>query len=242
MSKLGTISNYILQKTPVATLAFNVSPLFLLPQEAADVGSFSYLTRAVNEAVNGLKRLVHNAYCIGQAITNPAMLLKMLEQIASNLMAVAMDMANRVLSIIEGQIQAVFNKIAGAINNIVSKILKVVDSVLAFMQAILGLFDMFNQIYNNLKNLSFKIILDFAAQEDCEFTLARMSRCFVNKLLGTKLEKLASKIISRLLKNGLNLNEAIISELVSASDISNFVRYETFMANKAQAQLNMMFT
>lgn len=203
--------------------------------EGSSVSSLSELSEGITKAVGDLNQLVHSAYCIGQAITNPQMLLNVIDQVAGNLMATAIDMAERVLSVLEGQIEGLFSKVAGTILNVVT-------SVLGFLQSILGLYEAFKNIYDNLKKLSIQSLKDFMSKEDCEFMLAMMAQCFLNKLLGNKLEKIESKITNKIRETGQSLNQTLTDELTDVNDMANFVHHESFMANKSIAQLNLMFT
>lgn len=198
------------------------------------LSSLGDLTQKVNNAIDKFSQIANTVYCIGMAITNPSMLLNVLDMIGGQLMAIAMDMAQRILSVIEGQIMGLFNTVAGTILN-------VVNSVLSFLNAILDIFDALCNIYDNLKNLALSVWNKFMSQEDCEFMLAQMAMCILNKLFGSKLQQLEQKVTNKIVETGQKLNTALTNELADVNSMANYVRHESFMASKSAQQINMLF-
>lgn len=200
--------------------------------EKDQVSSLSQLYSSVVDSVQNLNQLAHTAYCIGMVITDPAMLLNVLNQIAGSVAAVAYDMAQRIASLIENQILAAFGQIAGTI-------LHVVTSVLNFLQALLNIYNAIKRIIENLSKLSLDNLDDFMSKEQCEMMLAMMGACLLNKLFGDKLNEFESKVTKAINDTGNKINDAISKELTDVNNMATYVDHEAFLMNKATEQLNL---
>lgn len=200
-------------------------------EQLADM-SLGSLANDIAGSAGRLNQLVHTAYCIGQALTNPAMLLNILDQIAGNLVATAVDMAGRIFTCIEGQIKGAIGKVTNAISNII-------NSVLDFLNAIENLLRQIEQILENLLKMGEETWYKFLSQEDCEFLLSMIAQCLLNKLFGSELESFERKVTNKVNQVGWNTNQAITDELASTKNLTNFLNKETFMVNKAAEQLSM---
>lgn len=239
MSKLSDLTNSItktLADNPIYKLNVPAgSASFLNSKDGAGSLGIGGLANVISQTVGNLNQLVHTAYCIGQAITNPMMLLNVLDQIGGNLMATAIDMASRVVNCISGQITGMFNTIAGTVLN-------VLNSVLSFLNSIENLVDALLKIFDNLKQNGLKSFYKFMSQEDCEFMLAQMAMCMMNKLFGDKLTKLENKVTNAITEKGQSMNQALTNQLADTNSMANFVRHESFMVDKATAQLNFFMS
>lgn len=236
MSSLSDIANSILSQGATAPINhLNIAERLRLTQEPAGIGGVGTLLSDMSHYIGNLNQLVHTAYCIGQAITNPMMLLNVLDQIGGNLMATAVDMASKVVNCISGQITGMFNTIAGTVLN-------VLNSVLSFLNSIENLVDALLQVFNRLRQGGLTSFYKFMSQEDCEFMLAQMAMCMMNKLFGDKLTKLENKVTNAITEKGQKLNQALTNQLADTNSMANFVRHESFMVDKATAQLNFFMS
>lgn len=218
---------------PIYNLNFPQSSIdYVTSIESNPVSSLEDLAIATIQRAASMNSMVHTAYCIGRAITDPSMLLGVLDQMAGNLAATAIDMANRIVNCIGGQIQ-------GAISRISGSVIYFINSVIDFLNAIDALIEQLSNIINNLLSTAKSNYERFAAQDDCEFFLASIAQCLMNKMLGSKLQNFEQKVTYKILQEGSNFNDAVSSELASVDSLSNFIQKETFMANKATAQLEM---
>lgn len=200
--------------------------------EKDQVSSLSQLYSSVVESVQNLNQLAHTAYCIGMVITDPSMLLNVLNQIAGSVAAVAYDMAQRIATLIENQILGAFGQIAGTI-------LHVVSSVLNFLQALLNIYNAIKKIIENLSKMSLDNLDDFMSKEQCEMMLAMMGACLLNKLFGDKLNEFENKVTKAITETGTKINDAISKELTDVNNMASYLDHEAFMMNKATEQLNL---
>lgn len=194
--------------------------------------SLGALASDLASSVAKINGLVHNTYCIGQSITDPATLLNMLDQMAGNLVATAIDMAGRIFNCIEGQIKGAISKVTGAIS-------KLINSVLDFLNVVENLLEQVDQLITNLAKMGEVTFSKFTAQDDCEYFLSSVAQCLLNKLIGSNLENFEQKVTSKINKLGGNVNQAITEELSSTKNLTNFINKEAFMANKASTLLSM---
>lgn len=199
--------------------------------EGESINAVSEGAKAITDIIGRANQLVHTAYCIGEAITHPAMLKNILDRIGGNLAATALDIATRICDCIGGQIQGMFSTVAGTVLN-------VVNSVLSFLNSILGLVEQLEEIWKRLMNLGKQSFYKFMAQEDCEFMLAQMSMCMLNKLFGDKLTKMEQKVTKAVSEQGQKMNSALADSLADTNSLANYVKHESFMVDKATQQLN----
>lgn len=233
MNAIKNLTNNLLKTSndnPIFNL--NIGRYNLHTNEPADIGSFTELTRTLKSSISSLNQLVHTAYCIGQAITDPQMLIGVLAAIEGSLISTAVDMAKRIFNCIEGQVIGALRRVTGAIAN-------VINSVLDFLTAVDNLLKQIDDILSKLAEDGKTTFYKFSAQEDCEFFLAAVGQCLLNKLIGSKLEKFEEKVTGKINKIGGNINQAITDELANTKNLTNFLNKETFMVNKASEQLAM---
>lgn len=239
MSKLSSLTNKLTRSSDgVSTGLFNLhipesSLGNLLPiTKESEVTSLGELTESLADTIGNLNQISHMVYCIGEVIKDPSMLLDILDDITNNLIAVAVDMAQRLASVVQGQI-------LGVLGNVVGTAINLVTSVLDFLTSVVKVYESLLQIWDNLKNRSMGNWDDFMSKKECEHMFAYMASCMINKMFGDKLAKFEQNITSKITEAGQSLNSSIASELADVNSLSNYVRHESFMMNKANEQLQL---
>ena len=197
-----------------------------------EITSLGELAASVSDTLGNLNQIAHMAYCLGEMITNPEMLLHVLDNITNNLAAVAFDMAEKLASVVEGQI-------LGAFGTVVGTALNLANSILDFLTSVLQVYESLLNIWDNIKNRARGNWNDFMSQEQCEFMLASIASCLLNKLYGDKLEKFERKVTSKITETGQSINKALSNELADVNSLGNYIRHESFMMNKANQQLQL---
>lgn len=185
----------------------------------------------VADVAGDLTQMAKMAYCIGQAITNPSMMLGILDQIGGMLFATAFDIADRILSAMKGQIDQMLSQITGTALNVIKTAFGFLNAVVDFGEAIANLIDTIANL--SFGNLDFKV-----SQEECEFMFAAIAACMLNQLFGSKLKEFENEVIGKINEVGSDINGKITESLASTNATANFVQQQTFMMNKATAQIN----
>lgn len=159
--------------------------------------------------------------------------LQMLDELAGNIVGVAIDVANRIVN-------CVGSSIVGAINRVMGSIFGILDAIQNFIDAVDILLNKLDQIIKDLIRKGIEAFRKFLQQDDCEYVLAEMSQCAVSKLIGSnKLEEKANKLINKMYQTEDSINEVIVKEIANdTSSLSNYIEKQSFMANKAAIQLN----
>lgn len=201
--------------------------------ESSESRTLGELATNLTKTIGDIAQLAHTAYCALEVINHPQMLLNVLDRIGGQLVAVAMDMASRILNVLEGQIDQFIGHLFGTAINVIS-------SVLSFLNSLLNLAEALINIYNSLKNLANKSFDNFMTQEQCEFMMAQMAMCMLNRMFGDKLKKFEDKITGKIIETGSSINKKLVDELASTNDIANFMKQESFMIDKASNQLNLI--
>lgn len=241
MSKLSELTNKLTRATDSGSnglFNFNVPECSiggLIPvTKGTTVTSIGELADSMANTAGNLATIANMAYCIGELIKHPEMMLRILSNITNNITAVAVEVAGRIASVIGGQILGLFSTVAGTMLNIV-------NSILDFLTSVLQLFENLVNIFKNLKWKGLKSWKNLMTQEECEFMFATIANCILNKLYGEKLQKFEQKVTGKITKYGQKLNQALTEELADVNALGNYVRHETYMVDKANAQLSMMF-
>ncbi len=197
----------------------------------ATVGTASQFATDVADALGDVTQLAKMAYCVGQAFTNPGMVLGVLDNIAGMVLGVAMDMANRILAAMQGQINQAIGQITGTAINAINAAFGFLNAVVDFGEAIVNLLNTISKLGKG--NLEFKV-----SQEECEFMFAAMAGCMLNQLFGDKLRKFENKITNKITEVGSDINGQIAESLADTNAVSNYVSHQSFLMNKATTQIN----
>lgn len=197
-----------------------------------EVTSIGELAESITDTMGNISTIAHIAYCIGQIIQHPQMLLGILSKIANNITAVAVEIASRLASIVGGQIMGMFATIAGTVMNLV-------NSILDFLTALIQLFESLIDLFKRLRNRGKYNWDHLMTQEECEFMFANIACCILNKLYGDKLAKFEQKVTKKITDFGQDINQSLTEELADVNVLGNYVRHETFMVNKATEQISM---
>ena len=196
----------------------------------SNVASIGELATSITNSASNLIKAANMVYCAGQMITNPGMLLNVLDMVGNNLLAAATDMASRLFAICKGQITQALSQITGSIQGLV-------NNALGFLGSILDLCEAIGDLIESLKNIGVNDYDIFMSKEDCEYMFASLAACMLNKMLGSKLQKLEQKIAGKITEVGQDLNSAIASELADVNTMSSYLERERFMMEKATKQI-----
>lgn len=200
--------------------------------EGTNGGGLSDLANSVTKTMENLNRLGNMAYCLGEMILHPDMMLGVLDNIASSMLAVATEIAGRLVDCVMGQVLQAFGTVVGSITNLL-------NSILDFMNAVLKLFATINNLIESLFKDGKKKHRTFLNREDCTYMFANMAKCMLNKLIGDKLQKFEDKAISKITEVGQDINTSLAEGFQDVNDLGNFVSHESFLMNKASNQLAM---
>jgi hypothetical protein len=199
--------------------------------------SINEAAERINKAISDVTKYLDAAYCVGSAIADPTMLLKVLTTMANTATAVAANLAKRMLNLVKNQITEALAVVSGTINKALTEVKDYVDKLASFVNAI-------NDVLRALDSFSLNIKLDaeanwkdFKTQEDCEFMFSMMAACLLSKLMGNKLQELEKDISSKILSEGANLKDAISDSLSSVDNLGNFLEKEQFKLEKATKQV-----
>lgn len=239
MSKLSSLTNKLTGATDgISNGLFNLSipsvslgGVLPIVQET-QVTSLGELTQSLTNTIGNLNQAAHMAYCLGQVIMHPDMMLGILDNITNNLAAVALDVADRLASVVQGQILGMMGTVLGSALNLI-------NSILDFLTSVLQIYNSLKNIWDNLKNRALGNWNDFMSQDECEYMFATIAGCMLNKMFGDKLAKFERKVTSQITEVGQDFNRALSNELNDVNVLGNFIRHESFMMNKANSQLKL---
>lgn len=196
----------------------------------SNVASLGELATSITSSASNLIKATNMVYCAGQMLTNPGMLLNVLDMVGNNLLAAAVDMADRLFAVCKGQITQALSQITGSIQGLV-------DNALGFLGSIVDLCEAIDDLLDSLKNIGLNDYEMFMSKEDCEYMFASLAACMLNKMLGSKLQKLEQKIAGKITEVGQDLNSAIANELTDVNTMSSYLERERFMMEKATKQI-----
>lgn len=239
MSKLSSLTNALTRSSDGQSNGlFNIhvpesSLGGILPvTKETDVTSLGELTSSLADTIGNLNQIAHMAYCLGEVITHPSSMLKILDNITNMLLAVALEMAERLASVLEGQILGMLGTTLGTAINLI-------NSILDFMTAVLRLYETLKNAWENIKKRSLGNLKDFMSNEDCEWMFSYIAACLFNKLFGDKLAEFERKVTSKITEKGQSINRALSNELADVNTLGNYINHETSMINKANQQLSL---
>ena len=237
MSKLSSLTNNLVGGSNTGKGLFNLSiPGYslggLIPvTQETQAHSLGDLVESVTDTIGNLNTIAHMAYCLGE-VANEKSMLRILDNITNNILAVAFEIAERIASVMGAQILGMFGTVAGTILN-------VVNSIFDFLTSIVRLYETLMAIWDNIRHRALGNWSNFMSQEDCEYMFSTIAACIINKLFGDKLRKFEMEVTQKITETGQKWNSAIASELADTNNLANFVRHESFMVNKANDQLRL---
>lgn len=199
--------------------------------KGTEVHSLGELMESVSDTIGNLNQIAHMLYCLGE-VANTGSLLRILDNITNNIIAVAFEMAERIASVLYGQLLGMFNTLAGTALNLVS-------AIFDFLTSIVKIYETLKAIWENARNRALGNWDDFMSQEECEYMFSTIAACILNKLFGEKLAKFEQKVTQKITETGQKVNTAMANELADVNNLSNFVRHESFMLDKANQQLQL---
>lgn len=145
-------------------------------------------------------------------------------------MTYATQFAEDIMSAIGQQIRQMIAQILGTALNVVKSILSLINSIVDLVAAIKDMIDSF-------RNLAIDFSKLWLERQECEMMFGMIAACFFNKLIGNKLEKFKQKTLNKITEVGQDLNQHVADSLADVNTIANYVERESFMLNKATAQL-----
>lgn len=224
--------------TPLNLPGINASVTGNLLEVIPEAGrTITELSTKISNAAANITQIVNQAYCIGEALTNPAMLLDLVGMVGNAASAIAKGIAERMTKLIKDQITQALSSITGTINGAISNVKGYIDQVSSFINELEATY---KAIQNFKINISFDAnieLKDFATQEDCEFTFAMMGACLLGKLMGNKLQEFEQKVSSQIINAGSSVNDAINDAMTDVGNVGNYVEKQKFMLQKAEKQL-----
>ena len=229
---LKSITNSLLghgSNGPLYNLGIIPNDSFL--KEFEFLGNINDIANDALNAISGINQVAHMAYCIGE-VANKDSLLKILDNITNNIAAVALEMAERLASVLQGQIMGMFGTLVGTALNLANSILDFLTSVVKIYQSLMDIWD-------NIRHRALGNWKNFMATEDCEYMFASIASCMLNKLFGDKLSKFEQKVTRKITETGQKINTALSNELADVNNLGNYIRHESFMLEKANAQLQL---
>lgn len=188
----------------------------------------------VTGVVSSAKNLIQvgkMAYCAGQMLTNPGMMLNVLDVLAGNAFGAATEMAGRLAALVRGQLVQGIGQIVGSVSGLIG-------SAFSFLGSIANLVASIKDFVNGLFSLGESDWDAFMSEEECEYMFATMAACMMNKFLGSKLQKLEGKISSEIIESGDKMNSFLADQLGDVNSVSSYMERERFMMEKATKQIN----
>lgn len=238
-NKINKLANAI-SGSNAATFNFDIPGMGLMKTEGETDPWVSLGAMAVNIAISAtnVTQAIRSAYCVGQALSDPSMLLNIASGMASAAGAIAVDIAERCVKLVKQQIQQALSQINGVFSAFTDNVMGYIDGVRDFINSVGNLVKALDSFIDN-----FKINVDveteeFMNKEACEFMFAMMAACLISNLLGNKLQEIEQKVTSKITNAGADLNEALADSLSGVSEVSGFVEREKFMLEKATKQVN----
>lgn len=198
--------------------------------DGTNISSIGGAVDAVRKAAQTVVQGLRMAGCVVSTLANPKSALNVLNQIGGMLATYAIQFANDVVNAIGAQIKQLIAQSLGTAMGAVSAVFGLLTSIANLVDAIIDIFD-------NFKDLGFSKRKFWLDQEDCEAMFAMVAACYMNKLFGSKLEKFKQKTLDKITETGQDINQHLADELADVNTVSNYMQRESFMLNKATAQL-----
>lgn len=198
--------------------------------DGAEITSIGDAVSAIKTAAQSVVQGLRMAGCVVGTLANPSSFLNILNQIGGMLATYAMQFADDIMNAIGQQIRQMVAQIMGTALAVVRSILSLINSIADLVTAIINIFDNFHWAGWNSRSF-------WLERQQCEQMFGMIAACFFNKLIGNKLEKFKEKAISKINEVGQDINKHIANELADVNTMANFVERESFLMNKATAQL-----
>lgn len=199
--------------------------------ETSSMGSLGELATSVVSSAQNLIQVGKMAYCAGQMIANPSMMLGVLDTLAGNALSAATEMAGRLANLVKGQLMQGIGQVVGSVSGLIG-------SAFGFLGSIFNLVSSIKNFVEGLFNLGESDWDAFMSEEDCEYVFATMAACMMNKFLGSKMRKLEGKISNEIIKSGDKMNSFLADQLGDVNSVSSYLERERFMMEKATKQIN----
>lgn len=198
--------------------------------DGAEITSLGDAVSAVKNAAQSVVQGLRMVGCIVGTLAHPMSIVNVLNQIGGMAATYAMQFASDIVDAIGQQLRQMVAQILGTAINVVRSILSLLTSIADLVEAIVEIYDKFRELGRNGRSF-------WLERQECEKMFGMIAACYFNKLIGNKLENFKQKALDKISEVGQDLNQHIAEQLADTNTIANFVQQESFMLNKATAQL-----
>lgn len=189
------------------------------------------LVNSINESVSNVTYAGKVGVCaVGTLLNFPQGALNVATQIFDSLASVAADVMETITDAIAGQIEAILYDTIGSV-------FTVLEAVLSLLQSITSIFNTIGKIVSQFTKIGELNLKDLYDQQACEGILASIAACYLNKLIGPKIDEFEQEALKSIREVGSDLHERIAKNFDDIDEVRYYMNQETKMLNKANTQL-----
>lgn len=178
--------------------------------------------------VQTLTKGARGVFCIGALLTDPAMMLNMLKMCGQYLAALGLKFVNDIYKSCISRINRILSTVYGIV-------LGYFNTIKNIITAIKNLGDLWEKITNFKMGES---LLDkLFKKENCDYFIANIMRCMMNKLLEPYISKYKRKINQKITDFADGIESNIVSSTAPLTSMSNFLDMQATSVNKFTAQV-----
>lgn len=188
------------------------------------------LVNSVNESVANVTYAGKVGVCAIGTLLNPASALNVITSVFDSIASVAADVMETITDAIAGQIEAILYDTIGSV-------FTVLEAVLSLLQSIVSIFNTIGKIVSQFTKIGELNLKDLYDQQACEGILASIAACYLNKLIGPKIDEFEEEALRSVREVGSDLHERIAKNFDDIDEVRYYMNQETKMLNKANTQL-----
>ena len=188
------------------------------------------LVNSVNESVANVTYAGKVGVCAIGTLLNPASALNVITSVFDSIASVAADVMETITDAIAGQIEAILYDTIGSV-------FTVLEAVLSLLQSIVSIFNTIGKIVSQFTKIGELNLKDLYDQQACEGILASIAACYLNKLIGPKIDEFEKQAPKSIREVGSDLHERIAKNFDDIDEVRYYMNQETKMLNKANTQL-----
>ena len=188
------------------------------------------LVNSVNESVANVTYAGKVGVCAIGTLLNPASALNVITSVFDSIASVAADVMETITDAIAGQIEAILYDTIGSV-------FTVLEAVLSLLQSIVSIFNTIGKIVSQFTKIGELNLKDLYDQQACEGILASIAACYLNKLIGPKIDEFEQEALKSIREVGSDLHERIAKNFDDIDEVRYYMNQETKMLNKANTQL-----